>query len=1691
MKHSFLRRITAYILTGSLLANMLTASAVAPTGDFADTETAVSPALVLEADRQISSDEHIDGMVESKNGAAIVVESGMLTIAEAAEIYCDILVTGRGALMIYGKVYGTVTVQATALPQTQKNQDIIEKTNTFTLVECGYVHELVYDTNIGFGAVNGVAELVRFTENFAAEVRLQGQVGELIYSGKEAGNCMTNGKVGSLRVLSGRVSAEQGSVDMAELHGGGLELGTECTMGTLVVREGAYAYTYGAVGALIVLGGDAELCGSSGFVYLGENSWLHARRGETGDGSIGHITAYYPRVLILDDVLVEAAFVYGDVEHIELKNTVVGSLTLDAPEETANLFFSAAKDVVVLEAVVSAAVYEQYRHFEEELGIPLTIADLVRDRAAPAGLTLLQGDVLQVTWQSGEVPSGALVHGPDGVIGAVFGDGETSFFAEKAGTYTVEPLEGAYGARLSVSRQSSTVLTLNTYTAYSEPAGMTVELMEEPIVRFALAFFDEATGAPLENAILRPGDNRLLLPEEYLGRTIRVEAVHDSARWGNLWGFAPSAMTVNVGEQAEAEIVCYSYTKYQGWIEDATDARVYIYDADGYLTATANMSAESFWTDPLADGEYTAVFIRDAAGLYRYAHISDYERNGLRESEHYLTDSFTAAAGVGAGVGCDGVDIPAAPPRDFRHVDSSITSYSAGSSVAASGGLYEFVLNYRFLPEHLAEISNARLSLQFSAECELLDNSSMLVNGVQTPVTTGTRKTVTIPIPPTDTISTVSYTVTSSASEVQLLSTATLTYDYRGQQVTLPVGSAAVQLVTLSISSPTAVSSDTVALRGYAPPGETVSIYDGALLVASAVVRDNGYWSLDAPLISTEEAEHKLKAVVYDGTTGAYWGEVKTVSRYPFAPEVEEFSLYYYVHGHEGKITVSGDDWGKTPFHYEYWPGSIFTFEVSLTNSEYLSRVWVVSTIDGSYHALEAAYDEASGLWIAAGRFSENELYMPGEFVVEYKYIDDTIIGNQYELLDFDLDFEPLTEEEFYEDCMTISDAVTLETIEEYSEGGASFFSYAVHGPEGQDTGIVMDVALETVEVDIDGLEDEGYVRLEEGGSVIFARISTSGGSLFYEMIVPRQNMTAVMPMSLVVPMSANRKKTDCDKLWVEFGYSVPNGDYDPEVAAYEILSEISVLAKPEYLKLKKEQQQKNIDHLIGLLQAEMEVIRDYRTRAKTQTQRSAADIKRALCDEAVSALYECKTALDNDYKGGLVKTGYLALVDKAVGKVGKIVGGAVGEVAGGLVGYMSKSLFGTYAGEKLKEASGKLMSEFDASGMLKQASEMTNRALSYPLPPLDDEEEDDNNDDDQDQDDGNKDGDTGGGGEPIPDPSGYVYEAVYSNRLSGVTTRVYYENAQGNPVLWRAEDYGQQNPLLTGGDGRYEWFVPRGLWQVEYSKDGYEPAKSEWLEVPPPRMNVNQALTSLRTPSVAGVMVTAAYAEITFDKYMDIASVSGAVAVTDAGGKALSGTVEARNAEDGAGGTYATVFRVNFTGDSALVGEEYHVQVAETALCYAGIPAEAQTLTATAKSTPLELTVALGAHYASGTEVVVPVTLGVIGHAADFVLEADVVRGDLATITDISAFDEKGNASITLRTEKAGATGLVVTVAGTALAVTERLVVARESDVKLIAAAEPTSDEPDRLWIIAIAGAGVVVVILAVLAVRVIRRRK
>jgi len=92
-------------------------------------------------------------------------------------------------------------------------------------------------------------------------------------------------------------------------------------------------------------------------------------------------------------------------------------------------------------------------------------------------------------------------------------------------------------------------------------------------------------------------------------------------------------------------------------------------------------------------------------------------------------------------------------------------------------------------------------------------------------------------------------------------------------------------------------------------------------------------------------------------------------------------------------------------------------------------------------------------------------------------------------------------------------------------------------------------------------------------------------------------------------------------------------------------------------------------------------------------------------------------------------------------------------------------------------------------------------------------------------------------------DPSGYVYDAATTARITGAVVTLYQR--QGSQwVPWNAAPFKQGNPQITGLSGHYGWDVPEGDYQVRVSDACYADAQSESMHIPPPRTDVNIGMT-------------------------------------------------------------------------------------------------------------------------------------------------------------------------------------------------------------------------------------------------------
>ncbi|MBR4042038.1 MAG: chitobiase/beta-hexosaminidase C-terminal domain-containing protein, partial [Bacteroidaceae bacterium] len=318
-----------------------------------------------------------------------------------------------------------------------------------------------------------------------------------------------------------------------------------------------------------------------------------------------------------------------------------------------------------------------------------------------------------------------------------------------------------------------------------------------------------------------------------------------------------------------------------------------------------------------------------------------------------------------------------------------------------------------------------------------------------------------------------------------------------------------------------------------------------------------------------------------------------------------------------------------------------------------------------------------------------------------------------------------------------------------------------------------------------------------------------------------------------------------------------------------------------------------------------------------------------------------------------------------------------------------------------------------------------------------DDEEDDKDKDKDKDKDDFPNPPLT-----PSIDPAGYVYEGVSSNRVEGVTATCYYKETvedmygdlRENIVLWNAEEYAQENPLFTDENGMYQWFVPQGLWQVKFEKEGYETTYSEWLPVPPPQLEVNIPIVQNKQPEVVIVHAYEDGIVVEFDKYMQPATLNTSNIFVVQNGEKVDGTVVMLNEEIAyRDSSVVYVSKVRFVFDQPITAEELTLTVSNRVKSYAGIQMQdtyTQTFDIEKEIKAIVADSLVSVFYGGEHTLAVKVTPADAAAGKTLVVTSSSPM-ILAVVNDSITLDSNGEAMVTVRGELPGSGAINYSIAG------------------------------------------------------------
>lgn len=997
----------------------------------------------------------------------------------------------------------------------------------------------------------------------------------------------------------------------------------------------------------------------------------------------------------------------------------------------------------------------------------------------------------------------------------------------------------------------------------------------------------------------------------------------------------PVTVTLDGSRRGEAAIRFTRNGTFAVTLSGVSQSTVMLFDGAGKLLQAVNAAGQ--YTGPnLPDGGYQIAVIRRTELLKGVPTLSGLADLGLRQGADYAVRSFTVSHGQITELGT--LAVPNLDESRLYYTDGSRTGTSLSSTTVPVAKLVTMRVEYALKPEY-ATASGQTVTVELPAGFEIAGQPTLDGQAVGNYSKDGT----TVRIPTNQSSGIVRFCLTAGEAG-QYHIPARLSFADGGTERVQPVGSARLTVTEAEIYAVDRVGTRNAAVSGSAAPGSTVTVYDNGQMVGSTTANDAGSWQLRYILPGSGNYElHTVYAEISNAAAGstartqnvemvydaAHRG-VSRVTMYNTTHDAQRETVFDYHNPHSGLGYYILEDKNFT-FKIEFDDGGAKLSNVRLDVFTEDGEVYTYDTVeveDGVYTA------SASGI-------------VPVNVGVEYAC--EAPDGFNYSVLET---AEGKKEAKGYLSKAGEAAADLLEVKEVEGDGGET--AVIRMGLAGSDEN-QFDVVI--TELDYADYPQEELTRRKFFQKDSQYVLTILGEDALEYIIVDTQEKAAVsirVALDLNVPSEPETQQQELLSA-ASAGQRVGNMTFNQRLTI-DLCEKMPLPLLPEFTAMM------DYRYLSDLLETRhtdlLKGIDDLQRRLDMWKEARCEDGSRQLPDYIIKSIQDnidflrqregiryrdWKFKLDVVYRQRILNSFIMDGLTLGVGKLiekipvrdlTKLSGKAlaalkVGNEMGtweGLANYVDAVVDGWSAGQgyEVSNTTGFWdLTDIDGSPYYLSIQEAydnlvygqiglswINTALTgdiarskcpEPTEPLPEDLYDWPKSPVKDKD-------------VVHDPSGYVYEAVPSNRLEGVTVTISKQNESG---AWDAAKYDQVNPVTTAADGLYRWDVPQGNWQVKCEKAGYTTVTTDWLPVPPPQTDINIAMVSTAAPTVSSAVAYEEQAEVAFSQYMDIGSVKSAltlVGVTDV-------EVEPLNAEYDLEGTvqYATRFAVKPADGSRL----------------------------------------------------------------------------------------------------------------------------------------------------------------------------
>ena len=1027
------------------------------------------------------------------------------------------------------------------------------------------------------------------------------------------------------------------------------------------------------------------------------------------------------------------------------------------------------------------------------------------------------------------------------------------------------------------------------------------------------------------------------------------------------------SLTMTLRENGHARLTC---TRDEG----VTSVMAMVFNGDGNYVGRYAPNGNVITVSGLDDGNYVAVVMQETPYFTVVPTAADLELAGLIKDIDFAYTLISLKAGTSKDYN---MHVPYLDEERLKRIDpaSYLTTTTPSLTLMQTGTLKAKVVSKA---DYMAKVSNLRLIIDFPEGTHYQEGSLITTKSDGSYQLSGRRLVV-----PCEFDEQVKCCLVPDQSGKYNI-TAMAQYTMDGQQYTQPIGVTVIDVAYTSLNLPNPTNTPTLHPNGYTYPNSTVTIYDGDYVIGETTANSNGFFETDVTLRPAyDDTYHQVHAIAKREGAEPVALESQLILYDKDASMISEVSMIYQGQ----RITWNKLNGTYTPHYYDVNPANSgrATFTAKLLNPQpdkILFPAFEVATSDGKGYRLSAKWNAGSQTYTATHKFPDVEcLPIGAQFHFQYA---DPAIRNCEEMSLAEANYLVGKHNSLVSDldqCLNYGDVVT-------DEDTKTACTFTI----GNDPTVYLLTAQDEDFDRIDAMRQNDYVFMRLQGVTDSLGTYTFGDdrtlTTYYLDFTNREAWSTIVSIQdgSASPSASRRRVTALGALngMAEIG-NLPNKinkaiedikktgkDIVDLEWSYTYLQNLkrsrefytsslgTMLGNCSYLLFAScpDGTSKVPESMLGNFQTQYTATRNQndlfyrqmdaliesyevalRNRVGTEyvSALASAAVGKGVTAGVGKALMKGKRVLYNVAKTGLgtFKECFKFIQDGASGTLNDLAGKAGNEALKELhlpTDFMNvKNYFEKWAPEEYQKRGLETMQLADAI------------KASYKECEEEDDDDDDGDDDGDDED-----------PEPVPhpqvphpvtpivDPSGFVYEGVEGNRVEGVTATIFYkENEGGAEHQWDAEEFGQQNPQVTNVSGVYMWNVPKGLWQVRFTKSGYEPAQTEWLPVPPPQLDIMVPMTQHGAPVVTKAGADENGVSVSFSKYMQTASLSGITVRQN--GAAVSGDLLFPEAENG------LTNRVRFVAASPFTAQEVQLTVPAEAKSYAGdamAAADVRTLT-------------------------------------------------------------------------------------------------------------------------------------------------